>query len=73
MRKLPKRVITYDGKEYFPQIWFIWWHYLWTDCGEFAKAECFETVDQAVDWMEIRWKPEKKRIKKIVWRSRDKR
>lgn len=71
MRKLPKRVITYDGKEYFPQVWFIWWHYIWTDCSELATAECFKTIDEAVDWMKIRWAPEEKRLKKIVWRSRD--
>lgn len=73
MRKLPKRVITYDGMEYFPQVWFIWWHYIWTDCGEFARTECFKTIDEAVDWMKIRWEPEEKRRKKIVWRSRVKR
>lgn len=69
MRKLPKRVITYDGKEYFPQVWFIWWHYLCTDCGELAIKEYFDTVEAAVDFMEILWKPEEKCVKKIVWRS----
>lgn len=71
MRKLPKRVITYEGKEFFPQVWFIWWHYFWTDCGELARTEYFNTLDEAVDWLKIRWQPEKKRVKKIVWRSRD--
>lgn len=71
MRKLPKRVITYDGKEFFPQVWFIWWHYFWTDCSELARTECFKTLDEAVDWLKIRWQPEEKRVKKIVWRSRD--
>lgn len=71
MRKLPKRVITYNGMEFFPQVWFIWWHYFWTDCGELARTEYFQTLDDAVDWLKRRWKPEKKRIKKIVWSSRD--
>lgn len=71
MRKLPKRVITYEGKEFFPQAWFIWWHYIWTDCGELAMTECFQTVEEAVHCLEIRWAPEEKRVKKIVWRSCD--
>ena len=72
MRKLPKRVITYDGKEFFPQVWFIWWHYIWdANCTEFWIGYSFKTVEDAVNFMEFHWEPEKKSVKKIVWRSCD--
>jgi hypothetical protein len=69
IRKLPKRVITYEGVEFFPQVWFIWWHYLWTDCGELARAECFQSIGEAVHCMEIRWETDERRVKTVVWRS----
>jgi hypothetical protein len=72
MRKLPKRVITYEGKEFFPQVWFIWWHYIWdTNCVEFWRGFYFKSVTDAVNFMEFHWQPDKKPVKKIVWRSRD--
>ena len=40
-------------------------------CGELARTEYFQTLDEAVNCLEIRWAQEKKQVKKIVWRSMD--
>lgn len=69
MRKMPKRVITYDNKEFFPQVWFLWWHYCWNGISEFAMPDSYSNMSDAIDCLKIRWAPTEKKIKKVVWKN----
>lgn len=33
MRKLPKRIIKREDGRFYPQVLFLWWHYVWSDKG----------------------------------------
>ena len=69
IRKLPKRVLL-ENKMFYPQVWFIWWHYVWYGVGEFSQQWCFDYLDNAKSFVEHNWDPIKKPEKKVVWRSK---
>lgn len=68
IRKLPKRVIKMHGL-YYPQVWFIWWHFIWSDASEFAYRVYDDTLDDAVYILNNRWKKREPVEKTVVWRS----
>ena len=70
MRQLPKRVLIYNGI-YYPQVWFIWWHYVWVSCSEVVTPEFFAGLESAKFFIEHNWDPITKPKKEIAWRSSD--
>lgn len=51
MRKLPKRVIKREDGRFYPQVWFLWWHYVWTDYYFSWVAESFRNMDDAIHFL----------------------
>lgn len=68
IRKLPKRVIKMDNL-YYPQVWFLWWHFIWSDASEFAYRLYNYTQEDAVFTLKYRWKKREMTNKTVVWRS----
>lgn len=68
IRKLPKRVIKMYGL-YYPQVWFVWWHFIWSDASEFAYGLYYDTLEDAVHVLNNRWKKREPAEKTVVWRS----
>lgn len=70
MRKLPKRVIKRENGIFYPQVWFLWWHYVWTTYYESWTPESFETMDEAIRLLETRWKDcSVPKSVTVVWRD----
>lgn len=71
MRKLPKRVIKRENGIFYPQVWFMWWHYVWTTYYESCTPESFETMDEAVLLLETKWKDcSVPKSVTVVWRGK---
>lgn len=71
MRKLPKRVIKRENGNFYPQVWFLWWHYVWTTYYECRTPESFETMDEAIRLLETRWKDcSVPKSVTVVWRDK---
>lgn len=68
--RLPKRVIR-KGAQFYPQIWFIWWHYSWESIGIEAITQCgYAQLDTAISEVQRIWgkrKPVKRDPIKVVW------
>lgn len=71
--RLPKRVIK-KGSQYYPQIWFIWWHYNWEYISYQAMAPSgWDTMAEAIEEAERVWgkpKPKPKEPVQVVWRGK---
>lgn len=71
--RLPKRVIR-KGREYYPQIWFLWWHYNWESIAYQAIAPCGgSSLEDAINEAERVWgKREQKPTEhvQVVWRGK---
>ena len=68
IRKLPKRVLKIQGL-YYPQVWFVWGHFIWSDRSEFAYRVYDDTLEDAVYVLNNRWKKREPEEKTVVWRS----
>lgn len=68
IRNLPKRVIKMDGL-YYPQVWFLWWHFIWSDASEFSYRLYYYTLEDAVFALKCRWRKREPTNKTVVWRS----
>lgn len=70
MRKLPKRVLKV-GNFYYPQVWLIWWHYVYHVVGydSIAPRE-YTTLEAAINMLNTRWRKQEKPEKSVVWRGR---
>ncbi len=69
IRKLPKRVLKIESY-YYPQVWFLWWHYRWIQFYDGYTAERFSSLDEAICMLDYRWKPKLKSKKTVVWRGK---
>lgn len=69
IRKLPKRVLL-ENKIYYPQVWFIWWHYVWEGIAEYCSPAYYSKLEDAKSFVEHNWDPIKKPKKEVVWRSK---
>jgi len=71
--RLPKRVIK-KGIEYYPQIWFLWWHYNWESISYQAIAPCgHSSMADAIKEAERVWgkrEPKPKEPIQVVWRGK---
>ena len=56
MRKLPKRVIKRETGFFYPQVWFLGWHYVWKDYYGGWTTESFVNMDEAIRLLETSWK-----------------
>lgn len=54
---------------YYPQVWFIWWHFIWSDASEFAYQLHYYTLEDAVLTLNYRWKKREPANKTVAWRS----
>lgn len=70
MRKLPKRVIKRESGLFYPQVWFLWWHYVWKPCGARWTTKWFNNMDKAVHFLNIAWKAEVPKSVTVVWRGK---
>lgn len=71
MRKLPKRVIKRENSIFYPQVWFLWWHYVWTTYYESWRPESFATMDEAIRLLATRWKDYSvPKSVTVVWRDK---
>lgn len=70
MRKLPKRVIKRETDLFYPQVWFLWWHYVWKAYYDSWTAETFTNMDDAVHFLNIAWKAEVPKSVTVVWRGK---
>lgn len=69
IRKLPKRVLFNDGV-YYPQVWFIWWHSVWDNGGEYCREIYYSNLEDAKSFIENNWDPIEKPERKVVWKSK---
>lgn len=66
LRRLPKRVLQLnDG--YYPQVWFMWWHYVWQSYYDLRTPVVFRMQDDAIYFIKHLWNRETPSTKKVVW------
>lgn len=66
LRRLPKRVLQLnDG--YYPQVWFLWWHYVWQSYYDLHTPVVFRMPDDAIYFIKHQWNRKPTSTKKVVW------
>lgn len=56
---------------FYPQVWFLWWHYVWKTYYESWTPESFVTMDEAIQLLETRWKDYSvPKSVTVVWRGK---